>query len=92
MNQCAFKHSARNLPLNDSMKALSVGLPGREKSSVGPRWNASVAQVDRPRMRQSRRRVDCRSATTKNDNQEKMLANRATRADHDLAIGRHFKL
>ena len=33
MNQCAFRHSARNLPLNDSMKALSVGLPGREKSS-----------------------------------------------------------
>jgi hypothetical protein len=31
MNQCAFRHSARNLPLNDSMKALSVGLPGREK-------------------------------------------------------------
>jgi hypothetical protein len=25
MNQCAFRHSARNLPLNDSMKALSVG-------------------------------------------------------------------
>jgi hypothetical protein len=34
---CAFKHSARNLPLKDSMKALSVGLPGREKSSVTPR-------------------------------------------------------
>jgi hypothetical protein len=28
MNQFAFKHSARNLPLNGSMKALSVGLPG----------------------------------------------------------------
>ena len=40
MNQCAFKHSVRNLPLNDSMKALSVGLPGREKSSVTPRWYA----------------------------------------------------
>jgi hypothetical protein len=38
MNQCAFKHSAWNLPLNDSMKALSVGFPGREKSSVTPRW------------------------------------------------------
>jgi quercetin dioxygenase-like cupin family protein len=25
MNQCAFRHSARNLPLIDSMKALSVG-------------------------------------------------------------------
>ena len=38
MNQCAFKHSARNLPLKDSMKALSVGFPGREKSSMTPRW------------------------------------------------------
>ena len=38
MNQCAFKHSARNSPLNDSMKVLSVGLPGREKSMVTPRW------------------------------------------------------
>src|SRR5690606_37431877 len=27
-------HSARNLPFRLSMKALSVGLPGREKSSV----------------------------------------------------------
>jgi hypothetical protein len=25
MNQCAFKHSAQNLPLKDSMEALSVG-------------------------------------------------------------------
>ena len=29
-NQEAFRHSARNDPLNDSMKALSVGLPGLE--------------------------------------------------------------
>src|SRR5579871_3813394 len=36
MNQWAFKHSARNLPLKLSMNALSVGLPGREKSSVTP--------------------------------------------------------
>jgi hypothetical protein len=36
MNQCWFRHSARNLPLKDSMNALSVGLPGREKSSVTP--------------------------------------------------------
>ena len=36
MNQCAFRHSARNLPLNDSMKALSVGLSGREKSRTTP--------------------------------------------------------
>lgn len=36
MNQCAFRHSARNLPLKLSMNALSVALPGREKSSVTP--------------------------------------------------------
>jgi len=36
-NQCAFRHSARKRPLNASMNALSVGLPGREKSSVTPR-------------------------------------------------------
>ena len=36
MNHEAFRHSARNDPLNDSMKALSVGLPGREKSRVTP--------------------------------------------------------
>jgi hypothetical protein len=41
MNQCAFKHSARNLPLNDSMKALSVGLARtgevqRDVAVVGP--------------------------------------------------------
>jgi hypothetical protein len=40
MNQWAFRHSARNLPLNDAMKALSVGFSGREKSSVTPRWYA----------------------------------------------------
>ena len=33
-NQCVFKHSSRSRPLNDSTKALSVGLPGRLKSSV----------------------------------------------------------
>jgi hypothetical protein len=33
-NQWAFRHSARKVPLNDSTKALSVGLPGREKSSM----------------------------------------------------------
>jgi hypothetical protein len=37
MNQCAFRHSVRSFPLYDSMNALSVGLPGREKSSVTPR-------------------------------------------------------
>jgi hypothetical protein len=29
MNQLTFRHSARNLPLNDSTKTLRVGLPGR---------------------------------------------------------------
>ncbi len=35
-NQRVFRHSSRNRPLNDSTKALSVGLPGRKKSSVTP--------------------------------------------------------
>ena len=35
-----FRHSARTLPLNDSAKALSVGLPGRLKSRVTPCGNA----------------------------------------------------
>src|SRR5688572_26068067 len=29
-NRCVRRHSLRNVPLKDSMKALSVGLPGRE--------------------------------------------------------------
>lgn len=33
-NQWAFRHSARNVPLNDSTKALSVGFPGREKATI----------------------------------------------------------
>jgi hypothetical protein len=33
-NQCAFRHSARSRRPNASMKALSVDLPRREKSSV----------------------------------------------------------
>jgi hypothetical protein len=37
MHQCADRHSACSFPLKESMKALSVGLPGREKSSVPPR-------------------------------------------------------
>jgi hypothetical protein len=37
MNQAVFRHSARTLPLKDSAKALSVGLPGRLKSKVTPR-------------------------------------------------------
>ena len=35
-NQCASRHSSRKRPLNNSTKALSVGLPGREKSNVTP--------------------------------------------------------
>lgn len=35
MNQCVFRHSALNLPLKDSMKLLSVGLPGREMPKAG---------------------------------------------------------
>ena len=35
-NQCVFKHSWRNRPLNDSAKALSVGLPGRENQIRTP--------------------------------------------------------
>jgi len=38
MNQGMFRHSARNLPLKLSMNALSVGLPGREKSRTTSFW------------------------------------------------------
>jgi len=36
LNQWASRHSARKVPLNDSTNALSVGLPGREKSIFTP--------------------------------------------------------
>ena len=36
MNQCVFRHSVRNLPLNDSMMPLSIALPGREKWRTTP--------------------------------------------------------
>ncbi|MGY3621881.1 hypothetical protein ACVJGD_008077 [Bradyrhizobium sp. USDA 10063] len=36
-DQCALRHSARKRPLKASMKALSVGLLGREKSNATPR-------------------------------------------------------
>src|SRR5262249_1401405 len=32
-NQCALRDSARKRPLNASMKALSVGFPGRERGT-----------------------------------------------------------
>lgn len=38
MNQCAFRHPPRSLPLQDPMKALFVGFPGREKLSVSRFW------------------------------------------------------
>ena len=44
-NKLAFRHSERNLQLNDSMKALSVGLPGRENSSATPRMKAHSVQL-----------------------------------------------
>jgi|SRR5471032_3369296 hypothetical protein len=37
-NSFTFRHSSRNLPLKDSHKPLSVGFPGRVKSSCTP-WN-----------------------------------------------------
>jgi hypothetical protein len=36
MNQCWFRHSRRTLALKLSMKALSVGFPGRLKSRMTP--------------------------------------------------------
>ncbi len=52
-NQWAFRHSLRKRPLNASMKALSVGLPGREK--VGPEVEVAgdelAALVDADRLR-----------------------------------------
>ncbi len=36
MNQFSFRHSCRSLPLKDSPVALSVGVPGREKSILMP--------------------------------------------------------
>lgn len=35
-----FRSSSRNLPLKDSMKVCSVGLPGRMKSGVTPLFQA----------------------------------------------------
>ena len=36
MTPFSFRHSCRNLPLKDSTVALSVGVPGREKSILMP--------------------------------------------------------
>jgi hypothetical protein len=48
MKQWAFRHSARSRPLNASMKALSVGLLGREKSRM-----TSLAQAHKSRSRET---------------------------------------
>ena len=37
VNQCSFRHSSRKRPLNDSMYAFCVGLPGSISRSVTPR-------------------------------------------------------
>ncbi len=44
-NCWAFKHSSRSFPLNDSICELSVGLPGRVKSSATPRYNAHASSA-----------------------------------------------
>ncbi len=36
MNHCSFRHSSRKRPLNDSMYAFCVGLPGSISRSVTP--------------------------------------------------------
>ncbi|SDE62132.1 hypothetical protein SAMN04488239_12523 [Ruegeria marina] len=46
MNQCAFRHSARGLLPNGSVKPLSVGFPSQEKSRV-----TSLAWAQRSRSR-----------------------------------------
>jgi len=41
VNKFTLNHSSLKLPLNDSISALSVGLPGREKSRVTPFINST---------------------------------------------------
>lgn len=45
MNQFSFRHSCRSLPLNDSTVALSVGVPGREKSIRIPRLYTHLSSI-----------------------------------------------
>ena len=47
VNQCSFRHSSRKRPLNDSMYAFCVGLPGSISRSVTPRACAQVS-IARP--------------------------------------------
>lgn len=46
VNHCALRHSSRNFPLKLSMKAFSVGLPGRMKWSftfaVKAHWSSAL--------------------------------------------------
>ncbi len=44
-NQWVARNSSRSFPLNDSQKALSVGLPGREKHSFTPRPYAQASKA-----------------------------------------------
>jgi hypothetical protein len=50
-NQFVSRHSDRKVPLNDSTKALSVGLPGREKSIFTLFRYGSNQQADDGRFR-----------------------------------------
>jgi len=45
MNQFSFRHSCLNLPLKDSTVALSVGVPGREKSILIPRSYTYLSSI-----------------------------------------------
>jgi hypothetical protein len=45
VNQCSFRHSSRKRPLNDSIYAFCVGLPGSISRSVTPRVCAQVSIV-----------------------------------------------
>lgn len=47
VNQCSFRHSSRKRPLNDSMYAFCVGLPGSISRSVTPLVCAQVS-IARP--------------------------------------------
>lgn len=45
MNPFSFRHSRRNLPLYNSTVALSVGVPGREKSIRIPRSYTHLSSI-----------------------------------------------
>jgi hypothetical protein len=62
-NQWAFGHSARKRLLKASMNALSVGFPGREKSSVMQRWQAHRSKSREMRQTRCPGRRECSTAT-----------------------------